>query len=251
MRAHEFIQDDINPETVKPGFEQKRWYKGRYLMVARAREMDEYEDRPTKGLIIKVYDPKTTSMWFKSAGIAQARFIVVDRDHMEVSMVSVADEYQRQGIASAMYNFARELGNEVQPSQNRTDMGKAFWSAGAGLGRATPNEPPAPEPVAVADEPATTSNKPNFFKRFLKLEDKDQILKQRGIQIGSLIDLTKQFVAYNSLIGQVKGFTSSGKLQILIVHAEPKTNKVQYVVGDVISMAANYINKNSVINASK
>jgi hypothetical protein len=189
-------------------------------------------------------------MWFKSAGIAQARFIVIDRDHMEVSVVSVADEYQRQGIASAMYNFARELGNEIQPSKNRTPMGKAFWAAGAGTGRATPDEPPAPEPVAVAANSGATT-KPGFFKRLLKLENKEQVLKQKGIQLGSLVDLSSQFVAYNSLIGQVKGFTPSGKLQILIVHAEPKTSKAQYVVGNVISMAANYINKNSVINAPK
>lgn len=170
MRAHEFVQDDYNPETVKPGFEKKRWYKGRYLMVAQAREPDKYEDRPARGLIIKVYDPSSKSMWFKSAGIAQARFIVIDRDHMEVSMVSVADEYQRQGIASAMYNFARELGNEVRPSSNRTAQGKAFWAAGAGAGRETPDEPPAPvaEPTVAATP--TPAAKTGFFKRLFKTQ---------------------------------------------------------------------------------
>lgn len=168
MRAHEFVQDDINPETVKPGFKREKWYRGRYLLRAEARPHDEYEVRPLKGLIIKVYDTQTKSMWFQKAGIAQARFIVVGRDHMEVSTVQVANEYQRQGIASAMYNFARELGNEVKPSSNRTDQGRAFWAAGAGVGRETPDEPPPPEPVV---EPVVApAAKPNLFKRLLKIK---------------------------------------------------------------------------------
>jgi GNAT superfamily N-acetyltransferase len=250
MRAKEFVNDDYNRETVKPRFQKEKWYKGRYLLKAEARPFDEYEVKPTKGLIVTVFDTKSKSIWFSQAGIARARFIVVG-DHMEVSTVQVATEYQRQGIASAMYNFARELGNDVLPSRNQTDMGKSFWSAGAGAGKSTPNEPPAPEPELTPTATVEPANKPGFFKRLFKLENKEQQLAQKGIQLGSLVDLTKQFVAYTSLIGQIKGFTPGGKLQILIVHAEPKTNKSQYAVGSVITMAPNYINKNSVINPTR
>ena len=167
MRANEFISDDYNSQTVKPGFKKEKWYKGRYLMVAQARDPDKYDDQRVKGLIIKVFDPKSTSIWFKSAGIASARFIVTG-DHMEVSAVQVATEYQRQGIASAMYNFARELGNDVLPSRNQTDQGKAFWSAGAGVGRATPDEPPPPEPVVQQTSTSMPAKKKSFFSRLFK-----------------------------------------------------------------------------------
>lgn len=167
MRAHEFVNDDYNRATVKPGFKKEKWYKGRYLMRAEARPFDEYEHKNTQGLIVKVYDPKTRSMWFQSAGIASARFIVIG-DHMEVSAVQVATEYQRQGIASAMYNFARELGNDVEPSRNQTDQGRAFWATGAGAGKLTPDQPPESEPVAQQTVAGSPAPKKNFFSRLFK-----------------------------------------------------------------------------------
>jgi GNAT superfamily N-acetyltransferase len=162
MRAHEFVSEDYNLKTVTPGFKKEKWYKGRYLMVAQARVSDRYEEGRIRGLIITVFDPKSKSIFFGSGGIASARFIVVG-NHMEVSAVQVATEYQRQGIASAMYNFARELGNDVKPSRNQSDKGKAFWAKGAGVGRETPDEPPPPEPPP---EPATAAAKPDWTTKF-------------------------------------------------------------------------------------
>ena len=164
MRAHEFVIDDYNSATVRPGFKKEKWYRGRYLLRAEARRPDKYEIKyNTKGLIITVFDPETKSMWLSSAGIANARFIVTG-NHMEVSTVYVSPEYQRQGIASAMYNFARELGNEIQPSTNQTAQGKAFWAGGAGVGKLTPDEPPAPQPEKTPSV-AVSSPKQSWFKK--------------------------------------------------------------------------------------
>ena len=165
MRANEFINDDYNSQTVRPGFKKEKWYNGRYLMVAQARDPDKYDESWVKGLIIKVFDPKSKSMWFNSAGIASARFIVIG-NHMEVSAVQVATEYQRQGIASAMYNFARELGNDVEPSRNQSDQGKAFWASGAGVGKLTPDQPP--EPVTQQTGTDTPVKKKSFLSRLFK-----------------------------------------------------------------------------------
>lgn len=151
MRAYQFINDDYNSDTVKPGFTAEKWYKGKYLLKATARVPDKYDVDTIKGLIITVYDPQVKSLFLSSEGIARARFIVKN-NNMEVSMVQVSQNYQRQGIASAMYNFARELGNDIVPSPAQTEMGKAFWRAGAGVGRETPNEPPAPTPLPAKIE---------------------------------------------------------------------------------------------------
>lgn len=170
MRAHEFITEAVNLATTKPGFSKEKWYRGRYLLKAEARQSEEYEERPVKGLIIKVFDPKTTSILLKSSGIAHARFIVTG-DHMVVSSVYVSSEYQRQGIASAMYNFARELGNDIMPSSGQTEQGKAFWATGAGVGRLTPDQPPELEtPALPAPVSATKPSKPGFFKRLVGLK---------------------------------------------------------------------------------
>lgn len=134
----------VNPETVEQGFEKTKYLMGKYRMVAKAREPVEGKTG-TYGLIITVHDD-TQPFW---SDVAKARFIVTnkgdtidpDNDHMEVSMVQVDTAYQRQGLASAMYQFARELGNEIKPSRAQTPSGKAFWAAGAGVGRNFPEQP--------------------------------------------------------------------------------------------------------------
>ena len=45
--------------------------------------------------------------------------------------VSVWKEYQRKGIATEVYKFVRELGNDIKPSTTQTAAGKAFWDSGA------------------------------------------------------------------------------------------------------------------------
>ena len=162
MRAHEFVDEKINPESVKPGFKKEKWIMGKYLMKAEA--MENPENPNIQGIIVRVYDPKSKSIWIQSSGIGHARFLVhqdkTGDEHMEVSFVMVDNEYQRQGIASAMYQFARELGNDVKPSNARSDDAKAFWNAGAGAGKEFPEQPPPPEPEPkpeVKPQPAQRS----------------------------------------------------------------------------------------------
>jgi hypothetical protein len=79
-------------------------------------------------------------------------------------------------------------------------------------------------------------------------ENNQELMAKRGIQIGSLIDLTKQFPMYQSLIGQVKQITPGNKLKIAVVQSVPVANDTKYPVGTVITMAPNYISKSKVIN---
>jgi len=48
-------------------------------------------------------------------------------DHLQASTAEVKPEYRRQGIARMMYDFAEELGNDLEPSHALTDPGKEFW----------------------------------------------------------------------------------------------------------------------------
>ena len=43
--------------------------------------------------------------------------------------VSVWDDYQKKGIATAVYNFVKELGNDIKPSTVQTSAGKAMWKS--------------------------------------------------------------------------------------------------------------------------
>jgi len=45
--------------------------------------------------------------------------------------VSVWGEYQRKGIATQVYKFVKELGNDIKPSTKQTAAGKAFWDSGS------------------------------------------------------------------------------------------------------------------------
>jgi GNAT superfamily N-acetyltransferase len=166
MRAREFeLKEKVNPESVEPGFKLEKWIiNGRYRMEVKAKEPTPEGDVP--GIIIHVYDPeKKGGLW--NGRIATGRFIVMnsktkdgtrnfDNATIEPSFVSVDDKYHRQGIASAMYNFIRLLGNDLNPSNAQSDMAKKFWAAGGGQGKATDysDEPPAtPEPKVVVAEP--------------------------------------------------------------------------------------------------
>ncbi|CAB4241825.1 hypothetical protein UFOVP71_363 [uncultured Caudovirales phage] len=49
-------------------------------------------------------------------------------DSVEAASIDVDERYRRQGIASLIYDYAEELGNDVEPSDKQTDDGQAFWS---------------------------------------------------------------------------------------------------------------------------
>ena len=176
MRASEFtkqeLDEKVNPRVVEPGFTAEKRLGNRYVMKAEARYTGEPGD-DLRGLIIKVYDTKarpTMLNW----GIGMTRFVArqdpTTQDWYLVSSTThVDDRYQRQGLASAMYNWARELGNDIEPSSNRTKMGKHFWEKGAGAGREFVDQPPetaAPPaiPTSTGQEKLPTgANTPTYM----------------------------------------------------------------------------------------
>lgn len=47
---------------------------------------------------------------------------------LEALDLSIQPAHRRKGIATEMYKFARELGNDIAPSRLQTGMGKQFWN---------------------------------------------------------------------------------------------------------------------------
>ena len=49
-------------------------------------------------------------------------------DHLEALDLNIIPAFRRKGIATEMYKFAKELGNDIAPSKLQTSMGKLFWN---------------------------------------------------------------------------------------------------------------------------
>ena len=63
----------------------------------------------------------------KQGEVGWVNFEVKD-GKLEALDLSIQPAHRRKGIASEMYKFARELGNDIAPSRLQTGMGKLFWS---------------------------------------------------------------------------------------------------------------------------
>lgn len=88
--------------------------------------------------------------------VGAVRFIVAGNDepvgflnkfkkadpYLVAGNLRVEDEYQRKGIATAMYQFVKSMGNDIKPSSSQTDQGKAFW-------KSKPNESTTPRYTAA------------------------------------------------------------------------------------------------------
>lgn len=172
MRAQEFLPEKVNPETIEPGYKIRRQLPNGFIIQASA--MKPYLDDPDpdmrelRGVEIRVFDPEAKGWINQTYGIAEVRFLArKNREtgewNLRPTSVQVKDEYRRQGIASAMYNFARRLGNDIVPGAAQTDMGRAFWQGGAGQGRDLDvkdiPEPAAAEPIPEP-QPAEEPNAP-------------------------------------------------------------------------------------------
>lgn len=124
MRATEFINETINSDVLDPRFSHTQEI-GAYTYKAFA-----YNLRPgAKFLRVQAFvDPSDNAM----DCIGDVLFRIKEDDtggHLESINTFVADEYQKQGIASTMYAYAKMLGNDIHPSKDQLPPGKAMWDA--------------------------------------------------------------------------------------------------------------------------
>jgi len=124
MRASEFINEEINPDILDPRFSHTQKI-GDYTYKAFA-----YEGRPgVKFLRVQAFVNESDNAMDR---IGDVLFRITDDNlggHLESINTFVADEYQKQGIASTMYAYAKMLGNDIQPSKDQLPPGQAMWKA--------------------------------------------------------------------------------------------------------------------------
>lgn len=153
MRATEFTSEKINPDSLKSGFKQERdILNGQYRMVAAGSD-----NRYGGSLTITVF-----TIADKPEEVGYAGFSVRERrednePHLRAGMIAISPRFRKLGIAKEIYKFANDIGNDIMPSTNQTDDGKAMWG---GLQKHIRQ----PEPVKTKEPEA----KPGFFDRIKK-----------------------------------------------------------------------------------
>jgi GNAT superfamily N-acetyltransferase len=110
MKVNE-ITEAINTSIMKQGW-QTQAHRGGLDLKAQANE---------QGLSVLAYDAGGRE-------IGWAHFEIIDND-LKSFDTWVDPRMRRQGIATVIYNYAQELGNDIKPSPHQTRAGKRFWKA--------------------------------------------------------------------------------------------------------------------------
>ena len=110
MRIYEIIIEEVMPELEYDN------------------SFDQTEERNGVTLRAKIIDSGILEITASIDGkeIGYANFADIG-DVIKAKSMEVIPKYRRKGIATMMYDFAEELGNDVAPSEALTDPGKAFW----------------------------------------------------------------------------------------------------------------------------
>ena len=111
------VSEEINPDVLDPRFNHKQKI-GDYTYIA-GLEPDGWAVEDL--FVIRCYDGEKM--------IGQARFYTTFGDSLVSALTTVKPEYQKQGIASTMYAYARMLGNTIEPSASQLPPGKKMWKA--------------------------------------------------------------------------------------------------------------------------
>lgn len=113
------IDESINLDVFKRGFEDSTPF-GKYTLVAAHGQLPYVPGSKAKDssqFRIEAKLGKATVGWvnFEKVG-----------DHLEALDVYMDRDHRGKKVATAMYNFAKKLGNDLQPSSKQTALGKQF-----------------------------------------------------------------------------------------------------------------------------
>jgi len=110
----------VNPEVFIEGFQKAKDLVERGLrLIARGAK---------DSLAIYAYDPQTREIAGRATFVPSRGGLVELKDrNLHSAGTEVDPFFQRQGLATEMYKFARELGNDIEPSKFQTEQGKAMW----------------------------------------------------------------------------------------------------------------------------
>jgi len=127
------LAEKINPKTLTRGFVQEK-DMGWYTLQAVGDFASRMANEPPTMEIYAMLKPEAGQRYGKEIGqlslkIAQGIFLKNNpgAEALVAGAVGVDSAYQRKGVASAMYQFAKELGNDVIASVDQSDDAVAMW----------------------------------------------------------------------------------------------------------------------------
>jgi hypothetical protein len=128
MRASEFIDEKINPETVNTGFRDRQSLshdKLGNLTITAEGETRLIGTTKANVLHLRLLDSENKEL-------AWADFLVKtrkedDEQWLESAYTYVNPKYRGYGLSKLLYQYANNLGNDIAPSGLQTDLGKGMW----------------------------------------------------------------------------------------------------------------------------
>lgn len=101
------------------------------------------ESKPVErnGIKLDTYMDGVTVEIHAMDGNTRIGYVVFDRDGKDLTPIDLAVErdYQRRGVASTMYDHAKDLGFKIHASSDQTSAGKQFWNKHRGKERVWEN----------------------------------------------------------------------------------------------------------------
>jgi GNAT superfamily N-acetyltransferase len=121
MRASEFITEEVNPDCFNPAFNDTQIFDG---LTYRA-SMDK-DHLGKKYFEVKVFDDN-----FERVGLVKFKPYKNAKGEywLESLITAIHPDYRGKGIARNVYAYVRMLGNNIKPSNDQTDQGRAMWNA--------------------------------------------------------------------------------------------------------------------------
>jgi ribosomal protein S18 acetylase RimI-like enzyme len=109
----------VNQAQFKPGFsKEKAILDGKYKLVATNGYL-KINSKQSDQFRIEVQTARGTKLGWVN---------FENKDgHLEALDLFVDKNFRRRGLATEMYKFARELGNDIRPSSKQLGNGKDFW----------------------------------------------------------------------------------------------------------------------------
>lgn len=133
-----YIEEKINDKLFFTGYEKEKLIlDGKYKLIAKAGYIPYSPTKPTFKS-----DQFRIEAHINGASIAWVNFEIKEGS-LEALDLHVDQKHRRKGIATEMYNFAKELGNDIRPSSKQTGMGKLFWIKDHSVNEAESQEIPA------------------------------------------------------------------------------------------------------------
>jgi hypothetical protein len=216
------VTEAINPDITNPEFSHQQQI-GDYLYVARywskGLKITAYHGNKQIGYAELMYqsapfddfaDPKTTPK----------------RIWLESEWTRVDPKYQRQGIMSTMYAYAKMLGNSVKPSQTRSDDAKAAWKSWRQSGDA---QHLTREGVAEGME-----NSPVADAMFARLQQRPDLLRRYGVEY--VIQAVHDVADSVGAVDEIGSSDVSGYMRQLEWNLKNKLNQYDEPMSDIDRM---------------